>query len=134
MFSVQDFSEFSDHCPISFSLNCNVQLNENNSSNYVKYRWSDRLKHDFRSVLIAKLPCYNRLSNCIAISDRESINHTLCEFTNTCIVRGIADPLFKRHVFCKKSTQFIDNPINDKEWFDNDCSQAKQRYMEAQRV
>ena len=50
------------------------------------------------------------------------------------IVRVIADPLFKRHVFCKKSTQFIDNPINDKEWFDNDCSQEKQRYMEAQRV
>ena len=41
MFSVHDFSEFSDHCPISFSLNCNVQLNENNSSSYVKYRWSD---------------------------------------------------------------------------------------------
>ena len=28
MFSVQDFSGFSDHCPISFSLNCYVQLNE----------------------------------------------------------------------------------------------------------
>ena len=36
MFSVHDFSEFSDHCPISFSLNCNVKLNENNSSSYVK--------------------------------------------------------------------------------------------------
>ena len=38
-----------------------------------------------------------RLSNCIDISDRESINTTLCEFPN--IVRDIADPLFKRHVF-----------------------------------
>ena len=28
MFSVQDFSGFSDHCPISFSLNCYVQFNE----------------------------------------------------------------------------------------------------------
>jgi len=73
--------------------------------------------------VIAKLPCFNRLSNCIDISDRESINNTLCEFTN--IVRDIADPLFKRNVFCNKY------PINDKEWFDNDCSQAKQRYMEA---
>ena len=52
----------------------------------------------------------------------------MCEFSN--IVWVIADPLFKRHVFCKKSTQFIDNPINDKEWFDNDCSQEKQRYSE----
>ena len=41
MLSVHDFSEFSDHCPISFSLSCNVQLNETNSSNYVKYRWSE---------------------------------------------------------------------------------------------
>ena len=87
---------------------------------------------DIKSGLIAKLPCFNRLLNCIDISDRESINNTLCEFTN--IVWGIADPLFKRHVFCNKLTQFIDNPINDKDWFDNDCSQAKQRYMEAQRV
>ena len=93
MFSVHDFSEFSDHCPICFSLNCNVHLNENNSSSYVKYKWSDWLKHDFRSGLIAKLPCFNRLSNCIDISDRESINNTLCKFTNS--VRGIADPLFK---------------------------------------
>ena len=96
------------------------------------YEQKYRLKQDFRSGLIAKLPCFNRLSNGIDISHRESINNTLCEFTN--IVRDIANPLFKRHVFCKKSTQFIDNPINDKEWFDNDCSQAKQRYIEAQRV
>ena len=66
MFSVHDFSEFSDHCPISFSLNCNVQLNDINSNSYFKYRWSDRLKW---------------LSNGIDISDRESINNTLCEFT-----------------------------------------------------
>ena len=92
----------------------------------------NRLKHEVRSALIAILPCCNRLSNSIDISDRESINNTLCKFANT--VRDIADPSFKHHVFCNKSTQFIDNPINDKACFDNDCSQAIQRYIEAQRV
>ena len=40
MFSVHAFNEFSDHCPISLPLNCNVLLNENNTSSYVKHRWS----------------------------------------------------------------------------------------------
>jgi exonuclease III len=133
-FMVHDFNEWSDHCPISMSLCCNSKLDKHFNDSYCKYKWNDLLKNDFRSGLIGKLPIFNHVTENIDHSDRTCINNVVRRFTD--ILREVADPLFKRCISTSnsKSAYFIDTAVNDKEWFDNECLQAKQRYVEAQRV
>ncbi|XP_060587663.1 uncharacterized protein LOC132743153 [Ruditapes philippinarum] len=131
-FKVHDFNEWSDHCPISVTLNCNAMPEEVNNSGFMKIRWSDEFKSEFRSGIIGCLPQFNRLTEDMYIQDRASVNNILNEFTDT--VRQVADPLFTRYVSNRRDVHFVDNRTNDKEWFDLECKHARQRYIEAQRV
>ncbi|KAL4221122.1 hypothetical protein ACF0H5_019381 [Mactra antiquata] len=131
-FYVHDFNEWSDHAPISITLRCNHVLKCRVDKYYETIKWSDRLKSDFRSGIIGQLPNFNHVINSICVNDRESINNAVRNFSN--LVRDVADPLFKRCTYENKSVQFVDNKVNDKDWFDRECFHAKQRYLEAQRI
>lgn len=122
-FTVCDFNEWSDHCPLTLSIYCNAGLRERPTGSFIRYKWSDSLKSEFRSGLIGRLSSFNRLTENMQYNNRSSINNVVCGFTN--IIREVADPLFSRRVCSNKSPNFIENPVNDKEWFDNECSRAK---------
>ena len=99
----------------------------------MKIRWDSKYENDFRTGLIGKLPDFNLLTSDINISSKESINKVLTDFTN--IVRSVTDPLFSTHISQKEKIYFNDSSYaSSAEWFDLECSQAKERYLEAFRV
>ena len=120
-----------------FSLSCNnccshlpVDQKEMN------IRWDSKYKNNFRASVIGKLPAFNLLTSDINISSKESIlyiNKVITDFTN--IVRNVTDPLFSKHVSLKEKVYFNESSCaSSAEWFDLECSQAKERYFEALRV
>ena len=132
-FCIESLNEWSDHSPISFSLSCN---NHSISAPVVqeelKIRWDSKYKNNFRAGLIGKLPAFNLLTNAINISSKESVNNAIADFTN--IVRSVVDPLFSKHVSQKVNTCFNDaSYASSADWFDLECLQAKERYLQALR-
>jgi hypothetical protein len=134
-FTVHDLNEWSDHCPISFNLKCNLprKIERISHDEFVcRYKWSDDCKNEFRAKLIAKLPVFNTLTNCIYVENKTSVNNLVTDFTS--IIQDIAKPLFFKSHIVKKDASFCNlNNEKNKDWFDYECVQAKNTYLNALR-
>lgn len=130
-FCIDSFNEFSDHAGVLFSLKCDVYVEMSESKSEVKYKWNEEHKCDFRSRLITKLPHFNHLTNHINVDSRGTVNNLLNNFTD--IVCEVANPLFSKSCsFNSKRSHFNDRPItNHAEWFDAECTQARNKYLDA---
>ena len=98
------------------------------------YKWDASHKSDFRLGLIAELPIFNELVNSIDINSRTSVNYVLNNFTT---IVNVADPLFCHRVNSNYSgtSKFTDSELpNDHDWFDAECRQARQVYVNALNV
>ncbi len=58
-FSVESISEWSDHVPLGYSIQCNVVKNVFNLQHATIYKWDDACKNSFRTNLISQLPGLN---------------------------------------------------------------------------
>ncbi len=73
-FTVDSPNEYSDHCPLSFTLLCNHA--RDSSGECVEHRrvkWCDSGKHEFRRGIISKLTDMNSIVRSIDIHDHHSI-------------------------------------------------------------
>lgn len=131
-FTIGDFTEWSDHAPLHFSLYCNNYSPSYETFSDVKYKWDNTLREQFRSGLITKLPVLNDIVENIDYTSRMSINSVLDRFTTT--IRDIADPLFSKVFSYSNKPSFDDNScMKNADWFDNDCVDARLLYQEALR-
>ena len=132
-FQVHDFNEWSDHSPVAFKLTYNDLVNSQSNSNnehYSFYKWSPDLKSEFRSKIISKLPELNNLIHTVNTRDRSSIDSVVTGFNE--IIQDVTNPLFEKNLNFKKKASFIDKSrIKNKDWFDFDCKQARENYLEA---
>lgn len=97
-----------------------------------RYKWSDDCKNEFRAKLIAKLPVFNTLKNCIYVANETSVNNLVTDFTS--IIQDIANPLFFKSHIVEKDASFCNlNNEKNKDWFDYECVQAKNTYLNALR-
>lgn len=63
----------------------------------------------------------------------QSVNEAVNSFNK--ILREVADPLFEKHVVFSNNASFSPTScVKHAEWFDFECEQSKQRYLEALRV
>lgn len=132
-FDIGTLNEWSDHTPVSFSLTCNVITYETTQHDEIKYRWNSDSRDTFRSGLIGNLPYFNQLTSDIDLEHRSSINNVINNFTDT--IRRVADPLFiKCSTYTTKSSFLDKSLINNKEWFDVECTIARNCYLQALRV
>ena len=132
-FAVGSVNEWSDHTPLCYSLQCNIQEQTANIQSGIKYKWHADCKTTFRSGLIAQLPVLNDLTRDIDVSERSSINTLVNDFTN--IIRNVADPLFERNIKTSHSSSFSDKSISESaEWFDNECMHYRTVYLESLKI
>ena len=97
-----------------------------------KIKWDDSLRDEFRRSLISRLTNLNSIVNHVDISDRNSINTCIENFSR--VLNEIANPLFCKEVRItrSKSSTLSENKICKKaEWFDDECRTAKQLYLNA---
>ena len=132
-FQVQSFCEWSDHAPLSYNVVCRTVSDKSNDPQYsTRIKWDSSLRDDYRRCLISKLTDLNYIVNQIDLSDRNSINSCVDNFTR--VINEVANPLFS-NVFCikrKNTSTMSDNKICKKaEWFDDECRTAKQLYLDA---
>ena len=106
-FTIESLNEWSDHCPLSFSVCSKTHSLSNDGNHETIFKWSNEKRDIFRSQLISKLPDFNQIVKDVNTSDKKSINDTLNSFTRT--LREIADPLFsqvkrpkKKHIFSRR--------------------------------
>ena len=64
---------------------------------------------------------------------RNSINDVINNFSGA--IREVADPLFSKYCSYKNNPYFNDQSVlNQAEWFDIECTRARNSYLEALRV
>ena len=127
-FAVESFNEWSDHAPLSFSLECNVNRNTQTDTRYCIYKWNDDRKQQFRGQLIGKLPDFNNVVSCIDISSQNGIDIALNDFVG--ILRSVSDPVFSKEILCRSNPKFSET-CRRAVWFDTDCRQSKRLYIDA---
>jgi len=135
-FNIQPLNEWSDHTPIYFSLCVNNKVVSPDFEPELRYCWNDDYKAYFRTCIIGMLPVFNDMCYNIDSASQNGINRLIHDFTST--IREIADPLFTKYTDRGKnkygSSSGVTSLIRNKEWFDDACMQAKQRYLESRRV
>ena len=81
-FQVQSFCEWSDHAPLSYNVVCRTVSDKSNDPQYsTRIKWDSSLRDDYRRCLISKLTDLNYIVNQIDLSDRNSINSCVDNFT-----------------------------------------------------
>ena len=130
-FTICPFNEWSDHAPLHFSLNCNNIPRGGLYYSETRYKWDSTFREEFRSRLISQLPLFNTIVNTTDYLSRDSVNNMLLLFTNS--IRDIADPLFSKECIFKDQVAFENYTSSNKEWFDSECIDARNLYLDALR-
>jgi exonuclease III len=122
-FKVHDLSEFSDHSPIEFKLQCTNAGTQATEDEYtrVKYSWKEENSVDFLKLLTDK---QNELWDYVCAINPEvhaTIDEGIHDFTES--LSSIGEALFKQSVKITPGkvhfTQYKQG-VN-KKWFDKDC-------------
>ena len=82
-------NEFSDHSPLTFSINCKTIRKEYQRSKFINIKWNDASKDVFRRRIIEKSPQFNRVSVNVDTNSRASENDSINNFVE--IVKEAAD-------------------------------------------
>ena len=129
-FKVMEFNMFSDHAPLYIEISCCTHDTRNRENHdYEFYKWDSDKKDTFRRGLISQLPLLNDIVKPENLNER-NISETVNEFVN--VINTVAEPLFRvkghnsqKGINCKRSSM---------EWFDRDCKDAKEVYLNALRT
>ena len=79
---------------------CRTVSDKSNDPQYsTRIKWDSSLRDDFRRCLISKLADLNYIVNQIDLSDRNSLNSCVDNFTR--VINEVANPLFSK-AFCIK--------------------------------
>lgn len=117
---VQDFNEFSNHAPISFSLKINTEWSSNTNPIYKKvYKWDDTMKNDFVN---------NLQQDCHLLQDflitNVDVDENVRFFSN--FLKERANHYFEKNVKIKQDCKFqCSNSKLRQAWYDQECREKK---------
>ena len=114
---ILDLIDFSDHCPIKFSINCNVKSIECD-----KIIWdSSNSKSDlFNDFLQRKAIQFNNINE--KLLSEYDINQCINNFTD--LIRDISFQCFGKTVRGNRETRKNKSP-----WFNEDCKKTKANFL-----
>ena len=123
---VQNFNEFSNHAPISFSLKINTARSSTAVPTYKKVnKWDENLKNDFTNILRQDIILLNNF-----MISNDNVDENVHFFTNFVTTRAKA--FFEKNVKISQECKFnCSNSNNRQAWFDEDCKNKKQTVKEA---
>lgn len=124
---VMDLTEYSDHCPIIFSLKCNAtQIDSKCNYSYDKIVWDITEKDKFFNLLLSKTDLFDDIIRKLESSDID-VNQGVDAFSKL-----VHDLSFQS---CGKT--FSSVPITKEKkspWFNEKCRDAKASFFRAKRV
>ena len=135
-FNVHDLSAWSDHTPLSFHIQCSGAVGDGShhcnrggsapqESGQTFHKWDDDKRDAFRRAIIGKLPQFNNVVNSIDLHNFDSINSAMSKFTSLLYSSG--ESLFSVSKRCDHNKSH--RLVQDKEWFDGECKQARHKYL-----
>lgn len=122
--SVLDLSEFSDHCPIAFTLKCTLNPNPEKYQNFEKIIWDTSKTNTLLEMLSFNKNLFDDISARLSTGDYD-INQCIDSFSNL-----VYDMSFK---CCGKTFTKKTNNKKKVPWFDDDCRKSKGVFLDAKR-
>ena len=107
----------------------NHDSGHNENYEYEYYKWESDKKDIFRRELISKLPVLNDIIKPENLNE-QNISVTVNKFVD--VINTVAEPLF--YVKVRNSRRGINCKRSSMQWFDRDCNDAKQTYLNALRT
>ncbi|XP_060602677.1 uncharacterized protein LOC132755774 [Ruditapes philippinarum] len=123
-FMIHDYTEFSNHTPVSFRLKLGIVEKRETTHRIIYNRWNDEHKHAFRNDIFSEIGNLNSL-----LDDSDiSINDKVQTFSQ--VITDNADKYFKKNVKCTNNT-FLDRSNDRKKWFNEECIEKQRIYKTA---
>ena len=127
-FHVNPFSEWSDHAALTFKIVCSSPVLDDLCDHvFTRIKWNDDLRDNFRREIISKLPLLNEITDGVDFNDRTNVNNCVSAFSE--LINDVAEPLFSKNILIKHDSCTVKSFSKKAEWFDNECKQAKQMYI-----
>ena len=126
---ILDLSEYSDHCPIHFTMNY-VKINSQNIENeYIdKIVWDSTRSKELNSLLLNKVNFFETITNQI-IQNEITIDDGVVMFSNA--IYESSFQLFGKTFNKNKKSKSKNKSKVD--WFDETCKQAKATFLNSKR-
>lgn len=128
-FKVGDFTEYSNHAPISFSLKTFTNRINDPTKERHYYKWDDKYKNDFLTDISRDSHILNRLL--IDGIDRNcEPDDIVTNFTK--FITDRANPYFEKRNRPRKTQNFINiNCKQRQKWYTDECKKKHTTYIEA---
>ena len=125
---VLDMTEFSDHCPVTFSLQYNIDSSMNNKCPhyYDKIIWDSGECDSFLNTLENNRYLFDDVTGKLT-SGEHDVNACIDSFSNT--IYDLSFNSFGKHFFPNKR-----NKVKKSPWFDSNCKKAKADFLKAKRL
>lgn len=129
-FEVHDLNEFSDHCPLHFTINLNNMKNCNENFSCDKIMWDVSKKEQFLSKLNDNKPHFDNIVENL-LNDCVDLNTCIDDFSTL-----IYDISFAVHGKTIRITGNKNSSPHRKQspWFDNTCKQRKKDFYNCKRL
>ncbi|XP_053390478.1 uncharacterized protein LOC128553365 [Mercenaria mercenaria] len=121
-FQVHEYTEFSNHTPVSFVLHIATSYVRETTRTKVQYRWNETFRNDFRTDISLTIPELNTVLG----NDDVSVDKKVDYFSS--IVTDNAEKYFKKCVKCSMPS-FVDKDTERKKWFNTDCIDKQRKYQ-----
>jgi hypothetical protein len=115
--NVLDLTEFSDHCPIDFTLLCDKCLSTNQGHSFIKIDWKQNNVDFLNHTLEDKRLVFDEITNKL-LSDRDTIDNCVDALSN--IIFDISFQLNGKTVHTGSKQGKI-NRVKKSLWFNEDC-------------
>ena len=130
-FQVNDLSEFSDHCSISFCLKCFINVEENIDNEYVdKIKWDCDHVNEFNELLLERAGVFDAIVNDF-VSDNVSTDECINSLSS--LIAEISFDQFGSRIRVRNPNR-INRSNNKVPWFDDDCREAKRRFFNSKHL
>ena len=130
-FNVEDFNEFSDHAPITFSLNTCLHVTAPSLENTFVYsyvQWNDSMKEQFKSDVYSQVANLQELTYSLGVEATQTeVNSVVEQFAN--LLHNTGKPYFEKKGIIDQRSGFV-NRVHC-QWFNDECKAMRQVYKTA---
>ena len=126
-FQVHDFTEYSNHAPVSFTLKTHTHLSTNKRNEQIYYKWKPELKDGFLRDISNDMLTLNRLIS-DGIDRQCEPDDIVTDFSKFITER--ANPYFENRKKTSTHHTFINTNDKDKQkWYNEECKRKHEQHQ-----
>lgn len=128
-FEIGDFTEYSNHAPISLSLKVHTNISFNNAQEHISFKWDSEYRQSFLNDISRDLPILNRVVT-DGIDRNVEPDEIVSKFSQ--FITDRANPYFQKKYKKSANPSFVNIHTKEKQkWYNSECTRKHNIYKNA---